>query len=144
MTDRVLVRSDDYVIRRQVLRFAVVDDAMQPMPLAGCKVQSTWRTAPGAPGTDPTNASAIIAASITFDAEGAVTASDKLALPSGGTADAGVLYLVLDRDQTAILPLGTTLKGDVQVTDANDERLTVFVQETITTIDGFTDDPVSP
>lgn len=138
MVNRMVIRGDDYVIRRYLLRFALVDDMLAPMDLTGCTVRSTWRPAPVSPEDDPNDAAADLAASITFDGSGAVTESDGLALPNGGSAVAGVLELIADRSVTAALPVGTALKGDVQVTDSNGEVLTVLVQETITAQDAYT------
>ena len=139
---KTLIRADDYDVDRPIYTFTIVNPAtLEATPLASCTVQSTWRVAPVAPGTDATNAAAPITASITFDAFGAVTESDGLALPTGGTASDGVLALVADRTVTAALPLAAVLMGDVQVTDANGKRRTVKIVETIAAEDGYTDDP---
>lgn len=141
MVNRQVYRGDDYWLDRRLMTFGVVDAELNPMDLTGCEVYSTWREAVIAPGDDPGNTTAPLAASITFDASGAVTASANLKLPDGGSASAGVLVLTATPETTAAFPVGTTLKGDVSVKDsAGHGPHTVKIVETITAEDTYTDE----
>lgn len=145
MTDRVIIRGDDYpnVGNRYVFRFTMVDEALDPMDLTSCTVRSTWRTATVAPGFDDDDTSAPIAARITFDGAGAVTSSSRMALPAGKTAEDGELTMILTRVQTAALGRPTKLIGDVQVLTADNYVHTVMLVHTISTADGTTSDTES-
>lgn len=141
MTERTVVRGDDYVMRRPVFKLTLVaieGDVIVPLDMSGCTVRATFKTAPTDPATDPTDESAELKRDITFDVAGTVTSATGFRLPDGGTAQDGVLWLTATSSDTLALPLATTLKGDVQVTDANDEVLTVFSTATLKAVEGYT------
>lgn len=140
--DKTITRGDDHYAERPIYTVTIVDDALAPYDLANCTVRSTWRSVPippeGVEGGDEDDAGAALAASITLDGEGEVTASSNLILPPDGAASDGVLLLIADRSTTAGMPLASALKGDVQLTDAADRVHTVILLATLTTRDGYT------
>ena len=138
MTDRTVIRGDDYFDTRPIYTVTVVDDALAPFDFTGCIVRSTWRVETVSPGSDPLDTTAALAAHIIFDELGDVTDSDGLELPTGGTASDGILLLVADRTKTSVMPLADAIKGDVQITDALDRVQTVMLVATLSTIDGYT------
>lgn len=145
MTDRTILRGDDYpgADETYVFAFSLVDRDLEAYPLASTTVRSTWRTGTIPPGADEGDTLAPIAASISFDGAGEVTASSKLMLPDGMTAADGELWLVLTREETAALAQPTTLRGDVQILTSDDKVHTVILVQTITTVDGYTSDTES-
>lgn len=146
MPEKVVVRGDAYVIRRPVfildLSEVVLDindqEVIQPLDMSGCTIRSTFKTAPTNPATDPSDGTAALACSITFDENGAVTAADGFRLPDGKTAENGQLWLTATSAKTAALPLGVKLNSDVEVTDQNNEQITIFSSTTLSAVEGYT------
>lgn len=140
MSQRTIVRGDTYVIRRAVFVVTAVQlDLVTPFDFSGCTVRMTFRATPVPIATDSTDSTAALKGTIAFTALGAVSGSpENMALPVGGTAAQGVLWLTATAAITAALPLGTILHFDVQVTDANGEILTAIMPGTLTAVDGYT------
>ncbi len=146
MVSRTLIRGDDYLARRSVFSFGLIDveqsnvqQSQVLLNMAGHTIRSTFREGPVAPGADPTDAGAALRAEIAFDANGDVIGTPlHLALPAGMTAADGRLELRLGKTITAGLPLGTVLRFDIQVTTPDGEDDTVMLLETLSTEDGYT------
>jgi hypothetical protein len=138
MTDRQITRGDDYWEGRFLYTIEVVDDALAPYAFTSCTIYSTWREEPVAPGLDGTDATAPLAASITFDGAGEVTDNHNLILPTGASADDGILILIADRSTTTNMPLADELHGDLQITNAQGMVETVYLIATLMTRDGYT------
>ncbi len=146
MVNRVVIRGDDYLARRNVFGFGLIDveasnvaGSQTLLNMAGHTIRSTFREGPVAPGSDPTDATAPLTAEIAFAANGAVSGTPlNMALPEGMTAADGRLDIRLDKTITAGLPLGTVLKFDIQVTNPDGEDDTVMLLETLSAEDGYT------
>ncbi len=146
MTERILIRSDDYLSRRPVFRFELIDveasdtaGTIVPLNMAGHTIRTTFRTGPVDPAADPTDATAPLKAEIAFAANGSLNGTPlHFAVPEGMTAADGRLELRLSKAVTSTLPLGTELKFDIQVTNPDGEDDTVFLTATLSAQDGYT------
>lgn len=143
--DREIYRGDDYLDDRPVLVYELVSPEIDPiteepypMDLRGCTVWTTFKIAPTDIELDPNDMDAPIKAKIEFNATGQPVVEERFSLPPDGTAEEGILYLVLDRTETAPLVTDEVLRCDVQVMDINGRVKTLPMLATVKAIDGYT------
>jgi hypothetical protein len=132
----VIIRGDSYAIRRPLFTHVLRDDQGALFPLTGCTVRTTFREAPVAIATDPTDAQAAIKGTLVVSEAGAATSQDKLYLV--GAAANGTVQLRLTAAETAALTPGVAWQSDVQVTDAAGEVFTWTFTDTLKAVDAFT------
>lgn len=136
MADRTIIRGDSYATRRPLWTITLVDEVSAAFDLTGCTVRTTYKTTLTDPTADPSDTSAEIAHTLIVDGTGAATTEDGLYLV--GLATAGVVEQRLTAAESRILPLGTALFSDIEVTDANGEIFTVKFADTLDTEEGVT------
>ena len=138
MTDKEVVRGDDYWNARPIFVATITDNALSPYNLTGCTVRATWDEAVKPPESDPDDSTAVLRSLITIDGTGGVVESVNCELPDGGSAAGGILFIVADRATTAAMPLVSLISGDVQITHPDGMVETRFVLARLSTRDGYT------
>lgn len=136
MATKTIIRGDDYNLARPFCEYAILNEAGQPMNLAGCIVMTTYRSAIQPIETDPFDANAIVKHHIQIAGDGSVTTASGLRLDT--TAAAGVIIEGMTAAETQLFPLGVSCRSDVQITDANGEIVTYIMEDDVIAIDAYT------
>lgn len=135
MAEKVIIRGDSYTSLRPLYTYTLVNELGDPFNLTGCSVRTTYKESPTDPNTDTTDTTAAIAHDLVIDGTGTVTVSNGLTLVDG--AAGGVIQEVLTRSETLSLPLGVSLRSDLELITP-DEVVTFISDDTLKAIDGFT------
>jgi hypothetical protein len=135
MAEKVIIRGDSYTALRPLYTYTLVNDLGQPFNLTGCTVRTTYKTATTDPNTDTTDSTAAIKHDLIIDLSGNVTTSNGLTLVSGVAG--GVIQEVLTRAETLALPVGVSLKSDLELVTPN-ETVTFISDDTLKAVDAYT------
>lgn len=133
---RTIIRGDSYALRRPLYVYTLVDSNLNPLPLSGCTIRTTYRSSKASIQEDPSDSSAVWKGTLILDESGLPIFSNGLALR--GPASDGVVEVHLSAEASRALPLGVELISDLEVTDALGEKFTFLFDETIIAVDGVT------
>lgn len=135
MAEKLIIRGDSYTSLRPLYTYTFVNDEGGPMNFTGCSIRTTYKEATTDPNVDTTDTSAAIKHDLVIDESGAVIVSNGLTLVAGVAG--GIIQEVLTRTETLALPLGVTLKSDLELTTP-DEVVTFISDDTVKAIDAYT------
>jgi len=135
MAEKLIIRGDSYTVLRPLYIYTIVNDEGGPFDLTGCTVRTTYKDATTDPNEDSNDVDAAIKHDLVVDNLGAVTLTHGLFLVAGVAG--GIIKEYLTRAETLSLPLGTSLKSDLEITTPN-EVVSFISLDTLKAIDAYT------
>jgi len=135
MAEKLVIRGDTYTELRPLYIYTVVDDEGGPFDFTGCTIRTTYKDATTDPNIDTTDEDAAIKHDLVVDNLGSVTLSNGLFLVAG--VGGGIIKEYLTRAETLSLPLGVSLKSDLEITTTT-EVVTFISLDTLKAIDAYT------
>lgn len=135
MAEKLIIRGDSYTNLRPLYTYTLVNDLGQPYNLTGCTVRTTYKQTTSDPNDDTNDLNAAIKHDLIIDDSGDVLVSNGLTLVDG--VEGGVIRETLTRNETLALPLGVSLKSDLELTTP-EEVVTFISDDTLKAIDAYT------
>lgn len=136
MAERIIIRGDSYALRRPLYRIELLTQDGLPFDLTGCTVRTTYKPEATSPQEDPNDISAAIQHDIEIGGDGEPEREAGLYLV--GDAEEGVIEERLTASESRSLPLDTSLYSDIELTDANGEKFTWIMTDTLRAVDAYT------